>query len=134
MLRRARACMAQPIARGALTHRRTLEVDGRMRREVVAEQLLQRPIDTVRLWIGEQKLTDDSATLHSCGLREGVEVLSSVTSDVRPQSEPQPEPEEDTVEPTHPRGRSSEPQPEPEEGTPKQHISESVTPTSRRTK
>ena len=53
-------------------------------REVVAGQL-ERPVDTVRLWIGEQKLTDESATLQSCGLREGAEVLSSVTSDVLPQ-------------------------------------------------
>lgn len=62
-----------------------LDMDVQTFREFVAEQLLQKPIDTVRLWIGEQKLTDESATLQSCGLREGVEVLSSVTSDVLPQ-------------------------------------------------
>ena len=51
-----------------------LDMDVQTFREFVAEQLLQKPIDTVRLWIGEQKLTDESATLQSCGLREGVEV------------------------------------------------------------
>ena len=81
-----------------------LDMEVQAFREFVAEQLLQRPIDTVRLWIGEQKLTDESATLQSCGLREGAEVLSSVTSDVRPQGEPQPEPEEGTAEQHIPEG------------------------------